>query len=42
MTLKFVEDYVEQENTNPEDEIVVGDMKEGLEHAVVVSNLAYY
>ncbi len=42
MTLKFVEDYVEQENTNPEDEIVVGDLKEGLEHAVVVSNLAYY
>lgn len=38
MTLKFVENKVE----DAEDEIVIGDMKEGLEHAVQVSNLAYF
>ena len=38
MTLKFVENNVE----DAEDEIVIGDMKAGLEHAVQVSNLAYF
>lgn len=38
MTLKFVENKVE----DAEDEIVIGDMKAGLEHAVQVSNLAYF
>lgn len=38
MTLKFVENKVE----DAEDEIVISDMKEGLEHAVQVSNLAYF